>query len=666
MNGICAEGTEVLRGAAPRPWLLGVGDFLFLNVAFWTVNSWKGGPWHLSDRNFKLLLAFWGGWFLVSLGTRKFRIRPWKGYWVGVWDILRSGLYLAYAMALVVVLMGEYAVSRGQVFGTCLVLTGLELAIFMVMYPAFAGRRSGTDETATRPRTKAEGISSLLMLADMALVGLSFFLVHYFKRGDFELLPGYEILVLLFYGTWFVCSSITGKFRRKAHGNFYQILWPWLKAGVLMFLSLALIVFLFRFAEFSRIQVFGSVVVLVYLESILVAFYVARKQQRGLEEDVESLEERQRLLRQERLEVMDPARIQERLFAPVRGLLRDRAFKGDGEVFDFLDQALDLRSVLRAEMVLRDSSDLIQWDLLEGHPVRLVINLRKINDMRWVNRYLLEAHNMLLAGGWLVVMAHTIQTHREWMFQKYPRVLAHILYTIDFAIHRVAPKLPWIKQLYFSVTKGRDRRLSRAEVLGRIRFCGFEISAEKKIHNRLYVVAQKLLSPSHNEEPSYGPLVKLRRLGYRGEVLSIYKFRTMHPYSEFIQDYVVAKCGLLPGGKIRDDFRLTAWGKVMRRLWLDELPMLYNLVKGDLQLFGVRPLSAQYFGMYPKDLQELRMQAKPGLVPPFYADMPESFEEICESERRYLRTYLERKVRTQIVYFWKAFHNIVFNGARSK
>jgi lipopolysaccharide/colanic/teichoic acid biosynthesis glycosyltransferase len=128
----------------------------------------------------------------------------------------------------------------------------------------------------------------------------------------------------------------------------------------------------------------------------------------------------------------------------------------------------------------------------------------------------------------------------------------------------------------------------------------------------------------------------------------------------------VAQCGLLPGGKVRDDFRLTEWGKVMRRLWLDELPMLYNLVKGDLQLFGVRPLSAQYFDMYPKDLQELRMQVKPGLVPPFYADMPETFEEICESERRYIQAYLERPVRTQVGYFWRAFVNIVFKGARSK
>jgi len=85
-----------------------------------------------------------------------------------------------------------------------------------------------------------------------------------------------------------------------------------------------------------------------------------------------------------------------------------------------------------------------------------------------------------------------------------------------------------------------------------------------------------------------------------------------------------------------------------------------------LQIFGVRPLSAHYFSLYPKDLQDLRGKVKPGLVPPFYADLPVTFEEICESERRYILAYLERPVRTQVVYFWKAFYNIVFKGARSK
>ena len=64
--------------------------------------------------------------------------------------------------------------------------------------------------------------------------------------------------------------------------------------------------------------------------------------------------------------------------------------------------------------------------------------------------------------------------------------------------------------------------------------------------------------------------------------------------------------------------------------------------------------------------QALRKKVRPGLVPPFYADLPETFEEICDSERRYIQAFLKHPVKTQIRYFTKSFINIAFKGARSK
>ncbi len=71
------------------------------------------------------------------------------------------------------------------------------------------------------------------------------------------------------------------------------------------------------------------------------------------------------------------------------------------------------------------------------------------------------------------------------------------------------------------------------------------------------------------------------------------------------------------------------------------------------------------FNTYPKDLQDKRSKTKPGLVPPYYADMPKSEDEVCQSESRYLDAYFKHPLRTDIKYFWKAFFNIVFKGARS-
>ena len=94
--------------------------------------------------------------------------------------------------------------------------------------------------------------------------------------------------------------------------------------------------------------------------------------------------------------------------------------------------------------------------------------------------------------------------------------------------------------------------------------------------------------------------------------------------------------------------------------------MFINFFKRELNIVGVRPLSENYFSRYPKELQDLRTKFKPGLIPPYYADMPKGFDEIIESERRYLQLKQEKPYSTDFIYFWKAFVNIVFKGARSQ
>ena len=139
----------------------------------------------------------------------------------------------------------------------------------------------------------------------------------------------------------------------------------------------------------------------------------------------------------------------------------------------------------------------------------------------------------------------------------------------------------------------------------------------------------------------------------------------MHPYSEYIQDYVYQQNQLQLNGKFKDDFRLTSWGKVFRKMWIDELPQISNFLRGDISLVGVRPLSEHYFSLYPRDLRELRIKFKPGLVPPYYADMPKSFDEIVDSERNYFLRKRKHPFRTDIKYFFKAVYNIIFKHARS-
>jgi len=237
---------------------------------------------------------------------------------------------------------------------------------------------------------------------------------------------------------------------------------------------------------------------------------------------------------------------------------------------------------------------------------------------------------------------------------------------VDFLIKRVFPKFLLTKKLYFILTRGENRVLSKAEAFGRLYSCGFEILDEKIIDRSLYFVAIKVRDPLFPQNPSYGPLIGLERIGKGGKTIKVFKMRTMHPFAEYLQDYVYKKAGLQEGGKFRDDFRVTTLGRIMRKFWLDELPMLINLIKGDLKLFGVRPLSKHYFKLYTLELQKLRIKNKPGLIPPFYADNPRTLEEIVASELQYLKLYEKHPFRTDWKYFWKAIHNIIFMKYRSK
>ena len=166
--------------------------------------------------------------------------------------------------------------------------------------------------------------------------------------------------------------------------------------------------------------------------------------------------------------------------------------------------------------------------------------------------------------------------------------------------------------------------------------------------------------------PTYGPFVKLKRIGKGGKFIKVYKLRTMHPYSEYLQDYMHIVHPLEEGGKFKNDFRISTAGKIFRTFWLDELPMLINLFRGEMKIFGVRPLSQQYFNLYSEELRQKRIRFKPGLIPPFYADMPKTLEEIQASEMRYLEAYEKHPFKTDFVYFWKALYNIFFKKARSR
>lgn len=96
-------------------------------------------------------------------------------------------------------------------------------------------------------------------------------------------------------------------------------------------------------------------------------------------------------------------------------------------------------------------------------------------------------------------------------------------------------------------------------------------------------------------------LFKQTRPGKDGKPFTFYKFRTMTNEKDGVGD-------LLP-----DKDRLTKFGFFLRKTSLDELPSLFNVLKGDMSLVGPRPLLMQYLPLY-NDFQKRRHEVKPGIT----------------------------------------------------
>lgn len=96
-------------------------------------------------------------------------------------------------------------------------------------------------------------------------------------------------------------------------------------------------------------------------------------------------------------------------------------------------------------------------------------------------------------------------------------------------------------------------------------------------------------------------LFRQPRAGLNGEIFEMVKFRTM-------KDAQDAKGNPLP-----DEERLTKFGQFLRKSSLDELPELFNVLKGDMSLVGPRPLLVEYLPLYSKE-QMRRHEVRPGIT----------------------------------------------------
>ncbi len=147
-----------------------------------------------------------------------------------------------------------------------------------------------------------------------------------------------------------------------------------------------------------------------------------------------------------------------------------------------------------------------------------------------------------------------------------------------------------------------------------------------------------------------------KRVGKDGVDFTLFKFRSMFIHSE--------NKGLITIGK--RDSRLTKIGALIRNIKLDELPQLYNVLKGDMSLVGPRPEVRKYVNLYTKEQLKV-LKVRPGLTD--YASIKYAHENIMlgqsdNPEKVYIEEIMPDKINLNMKYIdnrnVKAYFNIIF------
>ena len=653
----------------PFYWLKVLLDGVFLSVSFICVYWYRREHLRIEENILRFLPVLFLTWLLVTLFSKKFKETERKDYLSLLQPYWNAAIAFILFLTVNLYIMGWANLSFFIVYGTI----GLYL-VFEIVFAIWNLSRRG--EGGQRRRIP---FPVVFFLIELAIVNAAFFIVYYYKAGSLIIDERYALALAGICFSWLFVSLIVHRFRVRTEKGLLAAFRPFWQSEALILGLIALVFFVVGRGSMSRLLIFGSVAAFAVLENIIVLAYYGLGQTRktGGETEAQPDEgwfEAPKAKTANEDDGDDEETIKEKYrfhgAEDVQEILRKKLerlyLKKHQDVYEFLGKYIDLGRFDIYSSAFLFAGNAGNIEILEDDSLSFFFNFERVNDYRDVNCVFTALNGKIKKNGVFIGCFESLDQRRERIFAKFPAWIAHVYYVLDFAYKRVMPKLPGFKKLYARLPGGRKHPVSRTEVLGRLYYCGFEMIGLRRINGLFYFIARKTKAPCADSHPSYGPVFRQRRVGKGGKILFIYKLRTMHPFAEYIHRYVHEKMSLEESGKIKNDFRVTSWGRFFRKAWIDELPMIVNWLKGDLKLVGVRPLSEAFFETYPEDLKAERIKVKPGLVPPFYADMPGGIEDVWESERTYLRRFACKPRRTDAAYLLKGLKNIFFNHARSK
>ncbi|HYW94306.1 MAG TPA: hypothetical protein VE870_01820, partial [Bacteroidales bacterium] len=325
---------------------------------------------------------------------------------------------------------------------------------------------------------------------DMVLLFVSFLIMAIYKEStpqylSYRYFAGFGVLI----ASWTIFSAYFKKYRIKKKYSHGRIMRHILLSNTASVSTLAVFILALDISGFSRLMLFGTVAVCTILELVLASLYFFLIHTTNSHTDIYNPPPKPLDIKKATMAVnfRDISLSADVVRESVNDEFGDEASRFIAKHTNYDDQ--------RNLFVATTTRFNVQFQ--PDNYFRQVVNLSRTNDIQYINKFFETVNRKLPMGGTFIGFAETKNQRKKRILRKFPPVLNYIYYFLDFILKRVFPKFRLTKKIYFLLTRGNNRVLTRAEILGRLYSCGFEVVEEQDIGNNFYFVMKK------TDEPAY-------------------------------------------------------------------------------------------------------------------------------------------------------------------
>ncbi len=508
-------------------------DFLIYVIVFIAVYSVRTNHFDITDIFYSYLIPHTVCGAIATLLTRKFSFEK----------ALDKQLTLRpffYSFILMVGLLSAYSFFVNPIKASRFVVVG---SLFISFIIELIWVRYGIiTEPIVEPKTKVIH-SKRLFLMDLILLLTVIVSTFYFKIGARLKPDTFYLLIIGILIAWFISFRLTHKFEFDVKKNYVNFIWSYFKSYILLIALNIFVFFVLRLGASIVSTLLTSLLLYSLWSSIVISFIYFNRRPARTDEVATKLFKATALIDFPSL----IEKISEAKYSPIKNSksitpltekLKEVYLKSFPNLFNWINDRLELEQFYLDKAVIIRSQDIYNLEVLQNGSIQLFINLHELNDIRRLNLYFIELNKKLINGAVFIGKFEPINNRHIRFLKRYPHLIAQFFYLFDFIWRRVVPKLPLIQKFYFGITIGKNRAMSMAECFGRLFYCGFEVIDLFEPDNFVFFMAKKVKEPSTDVNPSYGPFFKMKRFGKDGKEIFVYKMRTMHPYSEYLQKFV--------------------------------------------------------------------------------------------------------------------------------